>query len=99
MAKIWFGYEGDKALRGGPIAVRPLRWCVEELGLSKQDWKCILSVPSAPPTDNLDLQEPCEPIAVIIEVDAFDLVGFKGWQTGYYIPPLPPEGAKKRLYR
>lgn len=97
MAKIWFGYQGDKAPRGEPIAVKSLRWCADELGLTKQNWKCI---PHAPPMVSKDKRLPNpdrEPVAVIIEVDSFDLIGSYGWQTGYYVPALRPEAVGIKL--
>lgn len=98
MAKIWFGYPGDRTLRGDPVAERTVQWCMRELGLSKQHWKCILRAPSSFPKTQFTFDGCQEPIAVVIAVERPDLIGFPDWKTGYYIPPLHPEALRMMLH-
>ena len=98
MAKIWFVKEGKQPTIGDAMAQKPLKWCIEKLGLQKSHWKEPLSGTIEIPSNRPDLDAIRPPVAVVIEVNDSDTRRSPEWGTGYYlIHGMRPDGAKKIL--
>jgi len=109
MAKIRYGFQGDNTLRGAPFTELSLQDCIEKLGLQPSHWinpfgesfKIGGGVrPDLEAIADLAVIGPPllgDPVSIVVEVFDADVVGHKEWKTGYYLPPVSPSNAHKRL--
>lgn len=98
MAKVWFCREGDRPTDGGPAYILGLDECIDQLGLLEARFLC---EPSSRPA----FGDPADPLGrfrsykyVVVEIDEGEVEGRDSkWRPGFYLSPLPPDQAIKRL--
>lgn len=95
MAKIWPVYEGKEPTRGGPWADMPLREAVALLELGQHDF-----VSGSERTPRFgDVNRDLSFMGfkhIVVEVGP-DEARREGWRPGFYVSPLKPDEAFRRL--
>jgi hypothetical protein len=94
MAKICFMREGLTG-RVDPIAEKPLRWCIEKLGLQRRDWWSDLETKFT--IDKWLERSPYSRLRwVVIRLEETE--ANEEWKSGYYFSPMiRVEDVKKLL--
>ena len=95
MVKVWFVWEDpDDPTRGEPEYTLPLKQCIDQLGLDRNQWFSSLDRP--PRFDGAHTDLPRDPRYVFCEVgeqEASEL----GWKPGFYRRELGPKEVRDRL--
>ena len=102
MAKIWRCKEGKEPTIGGPWLGRTLHDCEEKLELKQSDFLKDLpkdgEYPAGPRFGNPD--DPIAPLReykhIVVEIDDAEAARH-GWKPGYYLAPMSPKEAERRL--
>jgi hypothetical protein len=96
MAKVWLVREGDDSTRGEPLAVIEISDCAEKLSLTQGD---LLRHVSTRPR----FGKPSELSGyyrdnrhIVVEIDEAEALTC-GWKSGYYLAPISPEEAHRKL--
>ncbi len=94
MVKVWFVREGPEATSGEPEYTLPLKQCIDQLGLDRNQWFSSLDQP--PRFDDPGFAWPREYRNVFCEVDEREAAGH-GWEPGFYRREISPKEVAKRL--
>ncbi len=91
MAKIWPWRKGSCPTPPNPIAEKPLKWCIEKLGIEKSQWHSEPIIETSKRPD-LDAVRPFE--KVVVETEDASL---PGWKAGYYPSALSLKTVQKMI--
>ncbi len=94
MAKVWFVREGPDPTSGEPEYTLPLKQCIDQLGLDRNQWFSSLDRP--PRFDDPGPTWPREYRHVFCEVDEREAAEH-GWDAGFYRRKISPKEVAKRL--
>ncbi len=94
MVKVWFVREGPEPTSGEPEYTLPLKQCIDQLGLDRNQWFSSLGQP--PRFDDPGPAWLREPRYVFCEVDEQE-ASEQGWKPGFYRRGLGPKEVARKL--
>ncbi len=103
MAKVWFVREGSYPTNGAPAYGAPaynisLQQCIDQLGLTKNDWLHGLNLKLRFGSRTTEPAAVPDPRHVVCQVDDPE-ASEHGWGTGYYVLGISPNEVVERLER
>ena len=94
MAKVWFVREGADPTTGTPAYDISLQQCIDQLGLTKNDWLHDLSLtPHFRASGTMAAPEYRHVVCQVDDPEASEW----GWRTGYYLLEISPKEVAERL--
>ncbi len=94
MAKVWFVRERPDPTTGTPAYDISLQQCIDQLGLTKNDWLHDLDrTPRFQAPRSVAVPEDRHVVCQVDDPEASEW----GWRTGYYLLEISPKEVRERL--